>query len=156
MIEKTFLATLLANYYLDDRESAHVSPAWGISWLNIYGSGRLHQADKVLTGEGCDETDDHFQFTKWSQLSKTFAESMEQVCYSRRFATTKNCTMGLATPRAQKGDLVVFLAGGLHPFVLRQKPDSTFMLVGDCYLHGLDRRHVFAEDAGPAEEYVLS
>ncbi|QGI99636.1 hypothetical protein CEK26_012705 [Fusarium fujikuroi] len=61
------------------------------------------------------------------------------IARSRRFARTD---MGLAAyvpMRARRGDLVVVLYGSKVPFVVREKGDGRYCLVGECYMDGIMR-----------------
>lgn len=54
------------------------------------------------------------------------------------FFITSKVYMGLGPHGMQEGDQIYLLLGGLLPFVLRPNPDdSTFKLVGICYVHGI-------------------
>jgi Heterokaryon incompatibility protein (HET) len=55
----------------------------------------------------------------------------------RRFAMTTKAYAGLVPTAAQIGDEIVILQGFRVPFVLRQRPVGGFVLIGDCYLHGI-------------------
>ncbi|KAH8692468.1 heterokaryon incompatibility protein-domain-containing protein [Phaeosphaeriaceae sp. PMI808] len=58
---------------------------------------------------------------------------LEQVCYSRCFFTTEKGDMGLAPEGTQAGDVVVYFECGLFPFVLRQREDGKWKMVGGCF-----------------------
>lgn len=54
----------------------------------------------------------------------------------RGFATTRSGYIGLVSPKAQVGDLIVVIMGARIPFVIR-KAQGGYLLVGDAYVHGL-------------------
>ncbi|UKZ81947.1 hypothetical protein TrVFT333_009726 [Trichoderma virens FT-333] len=59
----------------------------------------------------------------------------------RRFAVTRNGYFVLGPDALQEGDVVAVLRGGKTPFLLREVTDddggSSWILVGECYVHGL-------------------
>ena len=44
-----------------------------------------------------------------------YTHDMAAVCYGRRLFITDQGSLGLAPPRAQEGDSIVFFPGGLYP-----------------------------------------
>ncbi|KAK0113266.1 hypothetical protein ONS95_014961 [Cadophora gregata] len=58
-------------------------------------------------------------------------------CRDRHFAVTAAGYMGLVPACSQIGDEVFLLGGVSTPFVLRQKDEKKFVLVGDSYIHGV-------------------
>ena len=54
----------------------------------------------------------------------------------RRLVKTASGYFGLAPRHTKIGDLAVLLAGSRAPFILR-KSGQRYMIVGDCYLHGV-------------------
>jgi hypothetical protein len=55
----------------------------------------------------------------------------------RHFAGTVAGLAGYVPKKAREGDTVVMLHGADVPFVLRKKPDGRYLLIGECYLHGI-------------------
>jgi len=60
----------------------------------------------------------------------------------RRLCRTGRGSLGLVAPNTKVGDLVCLLLGGDAPFILRKSEHThdgkpTYVLVGDCYVHGL-------------------
>ncbi|KAF2627321.1 HET-domain-containing protein [Macroventuria anomochaeta] len=56
---------------------------------------------------------------------------------NRAFARTKNGRYVLGPKVIEPGDVLCVLYGGKMPFVLRPWIDGGFLLVGECYAHGL-------------------
>ncbi|OJJ37039.1 hypothetical protein ASPWEDRAFT_38676 [Aspergillus wentii DTO 134E9] len=46
--------------------------------------------------------------------------------------------MGLAPPRAQPGDQIVYLSTGRYPFILRVCGEENYEMIGDCFLEEFD------------------
>ena len=44
--------------------------------------------------------------------------------------------MALVPPLTKDGDVVCYLKCALVPFVLRQKKNAVWELIGSCYVHG--------------------
>ncbi|KAK0623990.1 heterokaryon incompatibility protein-domain-containing protein [Immersiella caudata] len=72
----------------------------------------------------------------------------------RRLCTTAGGYLGMVPDEAREGDVLVFFAGARVPHVLRlvdmarggpqgTRPTETFVLIGDCYLHGLMHGEAF-------------
>ncbi|KAI9928467.1 hypothetical protein MW887_002512 [Aspergillus wentii] len=106
------------------------------SWYDVYGTGVVGQADP-----------DNFNATRLASMSNVMADTeekvddyaglMEPVCYGRRFFITNN-SMGLAPPRAQPGDQIVYLSTGRYPFILRVCGEENYEMIGDCFLEEFD------------------
>ncbi|KAK8075761.1 hypothetical protein PG997_010424 [Apiospora hydei] len=56
---------------------------------------------------------------------------------NRKFAVTAGGYYALCPGLAERGDLVVVLMGHQTPFVLRPTGGGDFLLVGECYVHGI-------------------
>ena len=65
-----------------------------------------------------------------------YESAVQEVQKGRRICVTKGGYMGVTTHDAEKGDLLVIFQGFTMPFVLRRKDDD-FLIVGDCYIHGI-------------------
>ncbi|KAH9938936.1 heterokaryon incompatibility protein-domain-containing protein [Amylocystis lapponica] len=63
----------------------------------------------------------------------------------RCFATTGTGYVGVVPRTAKPGDWVCALLGGEMPFVLRDKGNGQFRLIGECYLHGIMDGEVMEE-----------
>lgn len=74
-----------------------------------------------------------------------FEWSHEAVLFTRhrRFAVTRKGCFVLGPDVLQEGDVVAVLRGGKVPFLLRRvsamgnDPEGGWVLVGECYVHGL-------------------
>jgi hypothetical protein len=55
----------------------------------------------------------------------------------RRFAVTTKAYAGLVPTAAQRGDKIVILQGFGVPLVMRRRSAGGFVLIGDCYIHGI-------------------
>ncbi|RDW63631.1 hypothetical protein BP6252_11176 [Coleophoma cylindrospora] len=58
-------------------------------------------------------------------------------CRDRCFAVTAHGYIGLVPACSQIGDEIYLLGGVTVPFVLRQKSEMKFMIVGDSYIHSV-------------------
>ncbi|KAM0430582.1 hypothetical protein ACHAPT_005933 [Fusarium lateritium] len=73
----------------------------------------------------------------------------------RKFAMTSGGFFVLGPDVMQNGDVAVVLYGGRAPFLLRRRDDGvTWMLVGECYVHGLMNGEALEGDL-PQEEFVI-
>jgi hypothetical protein len=55
---------------------------------------------------------------------------------TRRFFITADRHMGMGPFAMQENDIVATLFGGSVPYILRPKDDH-YVLVGECYVHGI-------------------
>ena len=55
----------------------------------------------------------------------------------RRFSTTREGYIGLAPSRTRAGDVVCVIKGANVPFILRPRGENKYILVGECYFHGI-------------------
>ena len=67
---------------------------------------------------------------KWTRAANGSASN-------RSFGRTAQGRYVLGPKAMEKGDVVCVLFGGKMPFVLRPWDDGKFLLVGECYVHGL-------------------
>jgi hypothetical protein len=73
-----------------------------------------------------------------SSAATIFQDFVNKACHGRRFFVTQTGQMGLGPAEVKRGDTVVVLLGGQVPFLLSEVEGETrFMLVGECYVHGL-------------------
>ncbi|KAH7317181.1 heterokaryon incompatibility protein-domain-containing protein [Stachybotrys elegans] len=84
-----------------------------------------------------------------------FAEIMESVSYGRCFFTSEKGTMGLAGPRAQAGDCIVYFPGADEPFILRRRDDQGWTIVSNCYVYGLDLDELFLDSEHLVEDFIV-
>ena len=65
---------------------------------------------------------------------------VREVTRTRRFLVTEDRYMGLAPSEAREGDRVAVVYGCSTPVLLRgigDDPVANWLLVGECYVHGL-------------------
>lgn len=62
--------------------------------------------------------------------------------------------MALVPPLSRPGDIVYIILGMQTPFVLRQKDDHRYELVGECYVHDIMDGEKLDEDAAEMLEIV--
>ncbi len=75
--------------------------------------------------------------THQSRLVGLFKTQVTMACRARRFAVTEHGYMGLVPACTKVGDEVFLLGGVTVPFVLRQREEKRYVLVGDSYIHGV-------------------
>ncbi|KAJ4993122.1 het domain-containing protein [Stagonosporopsis vannaccii] len=77
--------------------------------------------------------------------------------FNRVFARTQQGRYVLGPRLMQPGDILCVLYGGKMPFVLRSWCNGDFLLVGECYVHGLmEGQVVDMVDAGERVEEVFN
>ena len=73
---------------------------------------------------------------------------------SRRIFTTTGGYMALGPAEFRSGDLVCLLAGGAIPWVIRQDGDD-YILIEECYVHGVMDGEVMQTEKIPIQDIVL-
>ena len=79
--------------------------------------------------------------------------TMTGVMMGRRAMRTASGYVGLAPGIAEPGDRIVLLRGGRLPFVLRERGDKTWELIGDCYVHGIMAGEKWGEEC---ESFIVA
>lgn len=67
---------------------------------------------------------------------ESWVSTANGTAWGHSFFTTTKGYMGLGSQAMKAGDVVVILAGGEVPFILRRAGEF-FQLVGECYVHGI-------------------
>ena len=70
------------------------------------------------------------------EKGRKFWVSMQYGALGRHFFASKKGYMGVAPLMAEVGDMICILYGAQVPFLLRPRDDH-YLLVGDCYVHGI-------------------
>ncbi|KAM0242332.1 hypothetical protein ACHAPO_000746 [Fusarium lateritium] len=73
----------------------------------------------------------------------------------RGFAITAGGWFVVGPDIMQGGDVVVVLYGGKVPFLIRRREGGTWMLVGECYVHGMMSGEVLEFKGLQEEEFVI-
>ncbi|KAE9367241.1 HET-domain-containing protein, partial [Stipitochalara longipes BDJ] len=81
-----------------------------------------------------DQTEEQRRLTKAAMLD--FEYAFEEACCGRAFAVTEENYVGLAPVKAKAGDHVCIILGCDVPFIVRED-DGKYVLVGECYIHGI-------------------
>ncbi|KAF4335796.1 het-domain protein [Fusarium beomiforme] len=79
------------------------------------------------------------------QRNFTAIENMAKATVGRRVAVTNKSFVALVPAGTQRGDQICILQGALVPFVLRPCGDG-YILVGDCYVHGMMLGEMFSKE----------
>ncbi|EPE33887.1 hypothetical protein GLAREA_06900 [Glarea lozoyensis ATCC 20868] len=72
----------------------------------------------------------------WTNFHKVLSKTAV-VRKIRVFFMTKKGYMGLGYDTVKEGDIVAVVMGGEVPLVLRPAGDGLFLLIGECYVHGI-------------------
>ncbi|GFF33938.1 heterokaryon incompatibility protein 6, OR allele [Aspergillus udagawae] len=66
-----------------------------------------------------------------------FLMDMQVVMANRQVFTTKRGFLGIGPRALREGDICCILFGAMVPIMLRRKPNSRYVLVGESYVHGI-------------------
>ena len=78
-----------------------------------------------------------------STNNSLFVDAWVQAAMSRHFCSTKEGRIGLVPNVCLKGDLVALFLGADVPFVIRPVDARLFVVVGECYIHGIMNGEAF-------------
>ena len=75
------------------------------------------------------------QTERWPSFKSTSLDRWIPI--HKRFFICGNTRMGRCPNKAQVGDLICILFGAQVPFVLRKRVSGVYIVVGECYVHGI-------------------
>jgi hypothetical protein len=79
------------------------------------------------------------EYIKSVKGSKLYLQSLMNMIYTRAFAITEKNYMCMVPGDSQPGDAVILVAGSESPFVFRGTENGNWILLGECYVHGVIR-----------------
>jgi hypothetical protein len=113
---------------------ARRAPAeYAAGWKVIRKHHQATKADGSLDWTGIDISDIRQNVNDYVALSNAIGANSA----GRNLCVTAGGYLGYVSSRSQIGDKVCILFGSAVPFVLREDRDGVFMLVGECYVHGI-------------------
>ncbi|GIC94867.1 uncharacterized protein Aud_002197 [Aspergillus udagawae] len=117
------------------------------NWSAVQSSMFLHGPAAISDEETLDANFAAFisrsvaQRTRASQAGKgdrlQFLMDMQVVMANRQVFTTKRGFLGIGPRALREGDTCCILFGAMVPIMLRRKPNSRYVLVGESYVHGI-------------------
>lgn len=89
------------------------------------------------TGEPMVVEDSTGQWNQAEAGSRLYRQALQNMMYTKAFALMEGGRMGMVPTGSKVGDDVVLISGTAVPFVVRRLESEEFMLVGECYVHGI-------------------
>ena len=138
-VPEAYWRTLCTNVHEDQNDC----------WENCYCSHDVHytmfhrylQNATSINSEtisGADFSNIAYQSIETNNEYYQYMDSVIRACDGRRFFSTNGGRIGLGEPDTRPGDLICIFYGARTPFILRRKEnDSTYMLIGETYVHGI-------------------
>lgn len=124
-------------YHFDAVIDALLLRARGVCWEGVKDCDKTRMGlDSRIRLELDPEARRLWDMMAEKDASPVFRE-MGHTVAGRVFLTTSDASMGFGSVNTAIGDHIAILRGGLFPFVLRDKGDGFFEMVGDAYVHGL-------------------
>ncbi|KAG9502208.1 hypothetical protein J7337_005033 [Fusarium musae] len=171
-LSKAFARTLIAT---------HGSELFGTGvgftqWYRHCGAGILEPADPSMflrdhefylwwlsVGKDSEENDPETSSEEQSDEEpeiigynlREFSKKFTFASYGRCLFTSQKGSLGLASPRAKAGDRVVYFPGSTEPLLLRKREEEGWVLVGECYLYGLDLDMLFHDAEHLVEDFEV-
>ena len=149
---EAFWRTLLCNRGVNDSRHDETDPKYG-KWYRDF---RSYLA-ALCPGEGAKAMDLEYLHKLSMPHLVGFWEMtniMGGVVPDRRFFSTLGGYMGLGPARMQPGDLVCVFLGGLVPWIIRRRVDA-YILVGECYVHGLMNGEAIESEHIPVKGLII-
>ena len=88
------------------------------------------------------------------EAHQVFEGAYMAVSQGRRFFTTLGGYMGIGPPGMRPGDSICVFLGGNVPWVVRQE-GYEYMLVGECYVHGIMDGEIMQTEHLPIQEIIF-
>ncbi|KAL8656073.1 MAG: hypothetical protein Q9226_002793, partial [Calogaya cf. arnoldii] len=105
-----------------------------------------HQAQQVVVWLGPSSKDSSLAIETLRSLGSkveapenlaAFSREVQHCIRGRIFYTTSEGSLGSALVAAKPGDHICVLLGCKSPLVIRQYPNGSYAIIGECYLHGM-------------------
>jgi hypothetical protein len=87
------------------------------------------------------------------EVYQSFEEYDGRVKKQRKIFTTEKHYIGLGPLLVQENDIICLIYGAKVPFLIRRRAEGAYLLVGECYVHGL--MHGEGMSMGVEEDIVL-
>lgn len=115
-----------------------------------------HGAAYLTKAEGGSDAVEH-EIQELALTGDAFKWSHEATLVTRyrRFAITDGGLFVLGSDVLEEGDVVVVLYGGRVPFILRERKEGGWTLIGECYVHGMMNGETLDKDGFQEEEFVV-
>jgi hypothetical protein len=150
-----FWRTLLADSVLPDQQRLdphRISADWRVSTKSTYSLlRRTRPTDAIIWSLWWLWRNDKIRPGVMIQAVRDIGSSVTRATAERRFFVTSKGYLGLGPENTRVGDEISLLLGGSTPFLLRRSAplnyqyrselhysryEGTYMLLGDCYVHG--------------------
>ena len=99
------------------------------------------------------QSGDHYDDLVFEEPS-LYISRIEILSYFRRLIITRNGYIGLASCTTEPDDVICILFGAQTPLVLRQE-DGDWILLGECYVHGMMDGKAFDQPAIKCQEFRI-
>jgi hypothetical protein len=113
---------------------ARRAPAeYATGWNVLRKHHQATKADGSLDWTGIDISDIRQNVNNYVALSNSIGVNST----GKTLCVTAGGYLGYVSSESQIGDRICILFGSAVPFILRKSKDDFFMLVGECYIHGI-------------------
>ena len=148
--EEAHWRTLCAN----QDNTGHLLSAEYAQYYDCYVTARERSVETRANGT----QEDKEQMKIISKGAMMYTKAWFGIGKRRRLCRTALGFLGLAPPNTKVGDSVCLLLGAIAPFILREHDptpdgDQTYILVGECYVHGL--MNLEGMKMGDVREFIL-
>jgi hypothetical protein len=110
-----------------------VPAEYAAGWRNIRGQQQAINADGALDWDALDLPDLRQNINNFVALSNAIGVNSA----GRNLCITTGGYLGYVSNDSQIGDKICILFGSAVPYILREDNNGSFVLVGECYVHGV-------------------
>lgn len=137
--QQTLLAGRKRGLVYGELSYAKIEPAEAAQYTNDFFTTVEMSAHHQASSEEPGDDDESNAIESYMQGYLVFKSSMDEMTTGRRFFTTHDRYVGLAPTGSRTGDRICVILGCNVPFVIRAAELSGYVLIGECYVHGLMR-----------------
>lgn len=103
----------------------------------VQGYFAMTEAGEILASTSSDLSDERIaRLLALNDMAQEYEAGMKSI-HGRRLCITGKQYFGWVPDASNEGDIICILKGNGEPYVLRPLPDGHFLLIGDCYIHGV-------------------
>jgi Heterokaryon incompatibility protein (HET) len=101
------------------------------------GYGDYHLHPELLLQEYISQERCTLRNADFLEMQKAYELTRSVTSYPMNFCATDKGMLGWVPRTAKVGDKLCIFAGALAPFIIRDRHDGTWELIGDAYIHGI-------------------
>lgn len=101
------------------------------------GYGAYYLDPEILHQERISDQQSTRKDAEFLKMQEIYEVTRQSTSTNLNFCATKKGLLGWVLPTAREGDKICVFAGARVPFIIRDRQDGTYELLGDAYIHGI-------------------